>query len=44
MESLTKDRMAKPNEVKGRVGVRNVWTNDGKNIFKDEKNPSILPL
>ena len=43
-ESLTKDRMAKLNETRETYGFRNVWTNDGKIFFKDEKNPSSKPL
>ena len=43
-ESLTKDRMAKLNEARETYGFRNVWTSDGKIIFKNEKNPSSKAL
>ena len=43
-ESLTKDRMAKLNEARETYGFRNVWTSDGKIIFKNEKNPSNKAL
>ena len=43
-ESLTKDCMAKLKEARETYGFRNVWTNDGKIFFKDEKNPSSKPL
>ena len=42
-ESLTKD-MTKLNEAKETYGFRNVWTSDGKILFKEEKNPSNKPL
>ena len=42
-ESLTKD-MTKLNEAKETYGFRNVWTSDGKILFKEEKNPSSKPL
>ena len=43
-ESLTNDLMPKLNETRETYGFRNVWTNDGKIFFKDEKNPSSKPL
>ena len=43
-KSLTKDRMAKLNEARETYGFRNVWTSDGKIVFKDEKTPSSKPL
>ena len=43
-ESLANDLMPKLNETRETYGFRNVWTNDGKIFFKDEKNPSSKPL
>ena len=43
-ESLTNDLMPKLNETRETYGFRNVWTNDGKIFFKDEKNLSSKPL
>lgn len=35
-ESLTKTRMAKLNEAREKFGFRNVWTSDGRILYKEE--------
>ena len=34
----------KLNKVRETYGFMNVWTNEGKIFFKDERNPSSKPL
>lgn len=41
-ESLTATRMAKLKEARDKKGFKSVWTFDGKILFKDEENKTVV--